>query len=104
MTDIANQPSSRGADWNIADDNRNIKEKASTAKDAVSDLAGEAKRYATHRVGDVRQSAGEWADSAKNRAAEYGGIVSDFVQKNPYKTLAIAAGAGLLLGMMLKRR
>ena len=48
MTDIANQPSTRGADWNMAEDNRNIKEKASTAKDAVTDLAGEAKRYATH--------------------------------------------------------
>lgn len=105
MTDIAaNQPSARGADWNRSEDNRAMKEKASTAKDAVTDLAGEAKRYAQHRVGEVQQSAGQWASAAKDKAAEYGGVISDFVQRNPYKTLAIAVGAGMLLGMMLKRR
>ncbi len=105
MTDIAaNEPTSRGSDWNIADDNRNLKEKASTAKDAVTGLAGEAKRYATHRAGEVKQSAGAWASTAKDRAKEYSGVVADFVQQNPYKTLAIALGAGLVLGMMLKRR
>jgi len=104
MTDIANQPSARGTDWNMSEDNRNIKEKASAAKDAVADLAGEAKRYAGHRVSEARQSTTEWASAAKEQATRYGGMVSDYVQRNPYKTLAIAAGAGILIGMMLKRR
>ena len=44
----------------------------------------------------------------KNRAGEglstVNQTVTGFVKENPYKSIAIAAGAGLLIGLILKRR
>ncbi len=46
-------------------DNAVIKEKAGAAKDAVVDLAGEAKRYAAHCASDAKDTACEWARHRK---------------------------------------
>ena len=78
-------------------DARMIREKAVAAKEAMSDLAGEVKNYATDRLGKVKAQA-----SDKLRGATDSLI--DYVQQNPYKALGIAAGAGLILGILLKRR
>jgi ElaB/YqjD/DUF883 family membrane-anchored ribosome-binding protein len=85
-------------------DNQAIKQKAVAAKDAVASLAGEAKRYASHRVTDAKDKAGEWVDTAKSKASDYSDDVVDYVQRNPFTAIAIAAGIGFVAGLILKRR
>lgn len=85
-------------------DNQALKDKAVAAKDAVVDLAGEAGRYASHRVGEAKDTAGEWVGTARSKVAGYGESVVDYVQQNPYKAMAIAVGCGFLAGLILKRR
>jgi len=74
-----------------------IREKAVAAKDAMSDLAGEVKSYAADRLGKVKSQAGDKLRGATDS-------LIDYVQQNPYTALGIAAGVGLMLGIMLKRR
>jgi len=82
---------------NAEHDGRGLQEKAAVARDAIADLASEAKHFASDRLGMMK---GQAVDKAK-RTHE---TVVDFIKRNPYKSLAIAAGAGLVIGMILKRR
>jgi len=81
-----------------------LRDRAGNAKDAVKDLASEAGRFASRRMGEAKETATQWAKTAKDKAMGYGEVVGDYIQENPYKSLAIAAGAGLLLGLLLKKR
>jgi ElaB/YqjD/DUF883 family membrane-anchored ribosome-binding protein len=81
-----------------------LKQKAAAAKEAVVDLAGEARRFATHRMTDLKEHASGWAQDAKDKAGDANQQVIHFVRSNPYKSLAIAAGIGFLAGALIKRR
>jgi len=85
-------------------DNQALKEKVVAAKNAVADLAGEAKRYASHRLSDGKDTAVSWASTAKSKAGDYSDDMVDYVQRNPYKSIAIAVGIGFVAGLILKRR
>jgi ElaB/YqjD/DUF883 family membrane-anchored ribosome-binding protein len=87
-----------------ASDAQALKEKVHAVKQATADLAGEAKRYASHRVSEASDTAGQWVDTAKSKVVDYNEMVVDYVQRNPYKAVAIAAGMGFLAGLILKRR
>ena len=81
-----------------------LKDSAVAVKDAVTDLAGEAGRYASHRVSDAKHSASAMIDTVKAKAGECNDGVIGFIRKNPYGSLAIAAGIGLAAGLLLRRR
>src|SRR4051812_11521930 len=86
-----------------ARDKEALKQKATEAKDAVKDLAGEAKRYASHRVEDMKEKAGEMMDTAKQKVNKANEDMTDYVQRKPFQSMAIAAGIGFVAGLILKR-
>jgi ElaB/YqjD/DUF883 family membrane-anchored ribosome-binding protein len=88
----------------IGSDNDAIKEKAVAAKDAVVELAGEAKKYAVHRASDAKETAAEWVDTAKSKLGDANDTVIEYIQRNPFKAVAIAVGVGFVAGLLLKRR
>lgn len=88
----------------VSTDNAAIKQKAAAVKDAVAGLAGETKRYASHRVADAKDTAAQWADTAKTKAVDYRDDMVDYVQRNPFQAVVIAAGIGFVAGLILKRR
>lgn len=55
-------------------------------------------------VGEVRNRAADYLEQGKAKAADVRVKVQDTVREHPIKTILIAAGAGLLLGMLLRRR
>jgi len=85
-----------------------LRAKAAAAKSAVADLAGEAKRAAVDRIGDVKDSSMEWISEKKrvmtDKATEYKDRTDKYVHQKPYTAIAVAAGVGFLLGLILKRR
>jgi ElaB/YqjD/DUF883 family membrane-anchored ribosome-binding protein len=85
-------------------DTQSLQEQVGKAKEAVKSVAHEAGRYASRRMADVKDTASQWAQTAKDKAMTFGEVIDEYVQQNPYKSLAIAAGAGLLLGLLMKRR
>ena len=46
----------------------------------------------------------EIEDEALRRARELAGATEDYVRENPWQSLGIAAGIGLLLGVLISRR
>ncbi|HVX86920.1 MAG TPA: hypothetical protein VH253_19205 [Phycisphaerae bacterium] len=87
-----------------AADKEVLKNKAVAAKEAIGDLAGEATHYAKHRAQDARETAAGWVASGKEKLGDAGEATVDYIQRNPYKALAIAAGIGFVAGLILKRR
>jgi len=85
-------------------DGSHVKESAVAVKDAVVDLAGETGRLARQRLNDAKDSAAAMIDTVRSTAEGYNDSVVGLIRKNPYKSLAIAAGLGLAAGYMLRRR
>ena len=85
-------------------DKEALQQKAAAAKDAVKDLASEARHYAAARASDAKDTAVQWVETSKQKAGEVGEKTVDYIQRNPYQALAIAAGIGFVAGLILKRR
>ncbi len=79
-----------------------IKQGTQGVKEAVSNLAGEATRYAKNRMSTAKESAGAMLNTAKAKASEYNDNVIGWIQKNPWASVGIAAGVGLTLGLILR--
>ncbi|HEY2826999.1 MAG TPA: hypothetical protein VGJ04_05305 [Pirellulales bacterium] len=55
-------------------------------------------------VSDIEQSASECCSEMREKAAELCGTVEDYVRHEPMKSVVIAAGLGLVAGLLLSRR
>ncbi len=81
--------------------------KYTTAKGAVGDLANEVGKTARDQAGAVKSQASGWvqekAGHIKEQASDTHAALISAVRHNPIQALAIAAGAGLLLGLLLHR-
>ncbi len=55
-------------------------------------------------VGNVRERAGTYYQQGKEKATELTEKAEGFVREQPIKSVLIAAGVGLLLGILLRRR
>jgi ElaB/YqjD/DUF883 family membrane-anchored ribosome-binding protein len=80
-----------------ASDAEVLKRKAAAAKDAVIDLASEAKHFAAHR-------ASGFVEGAKEKVSNVNDNFVDYVQRNPFTAIGIAVGVGFVAGLLLKRR
>jgi len=88
----------------VSTDGIRIKESAVAVKDAVVDLASEAGHLARHRFGMARDSASAMMTTVKTKAGVCNDNFVGFIRKNPYTSLALAAGIGLGLGFIIRRR
>ena len=77
---------------------------ANTSPEADLKDSAVAVKDAGHRISDARDSAAAVLDTVKSKAEDYNDTVVGFIRKNPYKSLAIAAGIGLAAGYLLRRR
>lgn len=59
--------------------------------------AEESLRQAKVRLSEVEQE-------ALKRAREFAGATEDYVRQNPWQSVGMAAGIGLLVGLLLSRR
>jgi ElaB/YqjD/DUF883 family membrane-anchored ribosome-binding protein len=85
-----------------------LRRKYVVAKSAVADLAGEVGKTARDHVGDLKSHASDWvhdkAEVLREQASDKQAAMITLVRRNPVKAVAIAAGAGLLLGLLLRGR
>lgn len=63
-----------------------------------------AREAAQQVVGQVQQRASEYYEQGKTKAADLRVKVEEAVREHPIRSILITAGAGLLLGMLLRRR
>jgi len=70
-----------------------LKKLGSIARERVSDTYGQVREKATQTYGRVRE-----------RGSEVGEAVADHIRNHPWQSVAIAAGVGALLAVLLGRR
>jgi len=63
-----------------------------------------AREKAQQVMSQVRERASAYYSQGREKAADYTHRVEDMVREQPMKSVLIAAGVGLLLGMLLRRR
>jgi ElaB/YqjD/DUF883 family membrane-anchored ribosome-binding protein len=64
----------------------------------------EVRARAEESLKQARQRLGEIEDEALRRAREVADATDEYVRENPWQSVGIAAGVGLLLGLLLSRR
>lgn len=71
---------------------------------AVSETSSEACRNLRERFGAAQERVTEAYQSAKKNVVAGARYTDDTIRANPYQSLAIAAGVGLLVGVLIGRR
>lgn len=103
-------------------ENFNFPNKSDTAAGAGADMAGQIGTSALH-IADAARDAGQrlgavgkeemsslkvaakgLASDASRRINQQVGVTTDYVKERPLQSVAVAAGIGMLLGMLITRR
>jgi ElaB/YqjD/DUF883 family membrane-anchored ribosome-binding protein len=70
----------------------------------AGDKVQEVRTRAEETLKQARSSLDSVEDLAVQRAKEMAGQAEDYVRENPWQAVGVAAGIGLLLGLILSRR
>ena len=81
-----------------------LKEKASQVGQDLREIGGQVRDVAREQYDRLRHSANEYYEQGRQTAREWQENVETYVQEQPVKSLLIAAGVGVLVGLLLKRR
>jgi ElaB/YqjD/DUF883 family membrane-anchored ribosome-binding protein len=80
-----------------------LKEAAQQVKQNIRDLGSQAREAATQQYDQLRDQATEYYEQGRERAREIEQSLEQYVQEKPIQSLLIAAGVGMLLGILWKR-
>jgi ElaB/YqjD/DUF883 family membrane-anchored ribosome-binding protein len=81
-----------------------IKEHAAGIGREVRNLGGELGGMAREKFQDFRDQAQDYYQRGRQKASELEGSFENYIQEQPIKSILIAAGVGLLVGMFWRRR
>lgn len=81
-----------------------IRDKASEVAGHVREVGNKVREAASHTYGQVRDEAADYIHRGKEKAQEWEESLESYVQNKPLQAVLIAAGVGLLLGLLWKRR
>ena len=80
-----------------------LKDKATEVASNLRDMGSTVRDAATQQYQTAMDSAQEYYDQGRERAMEWQGQLEEYVREQPVKALAIAAGVGVVLGILWKR-
>jgi ElaB/YqjD/DUF883 family membrane-anchored ribosome-binding protein len=69
----------------------------------LRDLGTQVRDQATQRYENLRDQAQEYYNTGRQRAQEWEKSLEDYVHEKPLQAVLIAAGVGMLLGVLWKR-
>ena len=81
----------------------NLRETAAQVGENLRDIGSQVKDQATQSYEHMRDQASEYYEEGRRRAMEMEQSLEQYVQEKPIQSLLIAAGIGMLLGMLWKR-
>ena len=76
----------------------------SSISDGMHEMGAAVRGLASESVGALRDRAGEYVEHGRDRVREIGDTVESRIQEKPLKSVLVAAGIGLLIGMFCSRR
>jgi ElaB/YqjD/DUF883 family membrane-anchored ribosome-binding protein len=80
-----------------------VTEAASNVGQNLRDLGGQVRDVATQKYEQLRESASDYYQQGRERAQEWEQNIEDYVREKPLQSVLIAAGVGVLLGLLWKR-
>ena len=91
-----------------------IRDKASDMGQSIRDMGGKAKEAASEQMNQLRDSANEYYQQGREKAMEYyeqgreratemEQDLENYIREQPIKSVMIAAGVGMLLGILWRR-
>ena len=80
-----------------------LRDTANQVGENIRNLGSQARDAATEKFNDLRQQATDYYDQGRAQAREWEEGIESYVQEKPIQSLLIAAGVGLVLGMLWKR-
>jgi len=102
-----NESSNRGAGGSGAGSVAGSTDIGSAARQVgenLRDLGGQVRQTATEQYEQLRDQASDYYEQGRQRALEMEQGLEQYVQEKPIQALLIAAGVGMVLGWMWKRR
>jgi len=69
----------------------------------LRDMGGQIRDQASQAYDQLRDQAADYYEQGRQRAQEWEQGLEDYVQQKPIQSLMIAAGVGMLLGMLWRR-
>ncbi len=73
-------------------------------KDKAAEVGRNVRDAVREKYEDIKDHASDYYDQGRAKAREWEGALEDYIRDYPLQSLLIAAGAGVLLGMLLRRR
>jgi ElaB/YqjD/DUF883 family membrane-anchored ribosome-binding protein len=80
-----------------------VRETAQQVQQNLRDLGGQVRDAASQQYGRLREQASDYYEQGRARAEEIEQSLEQYVQEKPIQSLLMAAGVGLLLGILWKR-
>ena len=76
---------------------------ASQLRDKASEVATNLRDAAAEKYENIKDSATEYYQAGRDKAVEWENQIEEYVRERPIKSLLMAAGVGILLGILWKR-
>jgi ElaB/YqjD/DUF883 family membrane-anchored ribosome-binding protein len=80
-----------------------LRDKAGEVASNLRDMGSQVRDAATQQYHTAVDTAQDYYQQGRDRAMEWQGQVEEYVRDQPLKALAIAAGVGVVLGILWKR-
>jgi len=80
-----------------------LRDKASEVGQNLRDMGAQAREVASEQVNQLRDTASQYYQQGRERAMEFEQNFEDYVRQQPVKSVLIAAGVGVLLGILWRR-
>ena len=80
-----------------------VGEAATQVGQNLRDLGGQVRDMASERYTQLRDQASQYYEQGRERAREWEENLEQYVQEKPLQAVLIAAGVGVLLGLLWKR-
>ena len=81
----------------------NLRDSAQQVGENLRNLGSQVRDSATQQYEQMRDQASEYYERGRPRAMEMEQSLEQYVQEKPIQSLLIAAGVGMLLGILWKR-
>ena len=80
-----------------------IRESAQQVQENLRNLGGQVANVATQQYGQLRDQATQYYEQGRQRATDMEQSLEQYVHEKPIQSLLIAAGVGMVLGVLWKR-
>jgi ElaB/YqjD/DUF883 family membrane-anchored ribosome-binding protein len=101
MNDPASQGNMGGGSGSGATDQ--LRDKASEVGQNLRDMGGQVRDAANEKYNQLRDQASQYYTQGREAAQEWEQNLEGYIHEQPMKAVLMAAGVGLLLGLLWKR-